>query len=57
FPGARSRQKVDFDTFFEAKPDCLQALFRRGKVAFLFYLYVADQEISSILLCIMPSNQ
>ncbi|TBY84589.1 virulence factor SrfC family protein [Rhizobium leguminosarum] len=57
FPGARSRQKVDFDTFFEDKPDGLQDLFRRGKVAFLFDRYVAEQEISSILLCIRPSNQ
>ncbi|MET4687648.1 virulence factor SrfC family protein [Sinorhizobium fredii] len=57
FPGARSRQKVDFETFFEDKPDALQDLFRRGKVAFLFDRYVAEQEISSILLCIKPSNQ
>ncbi|MGI0524787.1 virulence factor SrfC family protein [Rhizobium giardinii] len=57
FPGARSRQKVDFETFFDDKPDALQDLFRRGKVAFLFDRYVAEQEISSILLCIKPSNQ
>lgn len=57
FPGARSRQKVDFETFFEDKADALQDLFRRGKVAFLFDRYVAEQEISSILLCIKPSNQ
>lgn len=57
FPGARSRQKVDFDTHFDDKLDALQDLFRRGKVAFLFDRYVAEQEISSILLCIRPSNQ
>ncbi|MGL4198820.1 MAG: virulence factor SrfC family protein [Allorhizobium sp.] len=57
FPGARSRQKVDFEGFFEDKPDALQDLYRRGKVAFLFDRYVAEQEISSILLCIKPSNQ
>ncbi|MBY3432989.1 virulence factor SrfC-like protein [Rhizobium laguerreae] len=57
FPGARSRQKVDFDTFFENSQGGLQNLFRRGKVAFLFDRYVAEQEISSILLCIKPSNQ
>jgi hypothetical protein len=57
FPGARSRQKVDFETFFDDKADALQDLFRRGKVAFLFDRYVAEQEISSILLCIKPSNQ
>ncbi len=57
FPGARSRQKVDFENFFDDKPDALQDLFRRGKVAFLFDRYVAEQEISSILLCIKPSNQ
>lgn len=57
FPGARSRQKVDFESFFEDKEDALQDLYRRGKVAFLFDRYVAEQEISSILLCIKPSNQ
>jgi hypothetical protein len=57
FPGARSRQKVDFETFFEDSQEGLQGLFRRGKVAFLFDRYVAEQEISSILLCIKPSNQ
>lgn len=57
FPGARSRQKVGFETFFEDKADALEELFKRAKVAFLFDRYVAEQEISSILLCIKPSNQ
>ena len=57
FPGARSRQKVDFETYFDLKEDALQDLFRRGKVAFLFDRYVAEQEIASMLLCIKDSNQ
>ncbi|MCD2176109.1 virulence factor SrfC family protein [Rhizobium sp. C4] len=57
FPGARSRQKVDFETYFDLKGDALQDLFRRGKVAFLFDRYVAEQEIASMLLCIKDSNQ
>jgi len=57
FPGARSRQKVDFETYFDLKDDALQDLFRRGKVAFLFDRYVAEQEIASMLLCIKDSNQ
>lgn len=57
FPGARSRQKVDLGVFLEDNPDALKELFVRGKVAFLFDRYVAEQELSSMLLCIKPSNQ
>ncbi|MBZ9994116.1 virulence factor SrfC family protein [Mesorhizobium sp. BH1-1-4] len=57
FPGARSRQKVDLQAFIEGNPDALKELFVRGKVAYLFDRYVAEQELSSMLLCIKPSNQ
>ncbi|RWX61085.1 virulence factor SrfC-like protein, partial [Mesorhizobium sp. M2A.F.Ca.ET.039.01.1.1] len=57
FPGARSRQKVDLQAYFEDNPHALKDLFVRGKVAYLFDRYVAEQELSSMLLCIKPSNQ
>lgn len=56
FPGARSRQKIDLKTFFEEKADALKETFLRGKVAYLFDRYVVDQELTSMLLCIRPSN-
>jgi hypothetical protein len=56
FPGARSRQKVDLNAMLE-EPDALKGFFVRGKVAFLFDRYVAEQELSSMLLCIRDSNQ
>lgn len=57
FPGARSRQKVELPAFIDENPGMVKELFRRGKVAFLFDRYVAEQELSSMLLCIKPSNQ
>ncbi|MER8511268.1 virulence factor SrfC family protein [Mesorhizobium sp. M0142] len=57
FPGARSRQKVEIESFLELNPHGLKDLFVRGKVAFLFDRYVAEQELSSMLLCIKDSNQ
>ncbi len=57
FPGARSREQVkDLPTFLQGK-DALQGLFLRGKVAYLFDRYCAEQELTSMLLCIGPSNQ
>ncbi|MDO9428512.1 MAG: virulence factor SrfC family protein [Methylobacterium sp.] len=57
FPGARSRQKVDLSHFLDAHPDALKETFLRGKVAYLFDRYVAEQELTTMLLCIRPSNQ
>jgi len=57
FPGARSRQKVHLESFLAEKPDALKETFLRGKVAYLFDRYVADQELTCMLLCIRPSNQ
>lgn len=57
FPGARSREQVkDLPTFLQGN-DALQGLFLRGKVAYLFDRYCAEQELTSMLLCIGPSNQ
>ena len=57
FPGARSRQKVDLGHFLGAQPDALKETFLRGKVAYLFDRYVAEQELTAMMLCIRPSNQ
>ncbi len=38
------------------KEDALKETFLRGKVAYLFDRYVAEQELTSMLLCIPPSN-
>ena len=57
FPGARSREQIkDLPTFLQGG-DALQSLFLRGKVAYLFERYCAEQELTSMLLCIGPSNQ
>ena len=57
FPGARSRELIkDLPAFLETG-DALQSLFLRGKVAYLFERYCAEQELTSMLLCIGPSNQ
>ncbi|MDG4551447.1 MAG: virulence factor SrfC family protein [Candidatus Contendobacter sp.] len=57
FPGARSREQIkDLPTFLQGA-DALQSLFLRGKVAYLFERYCVEQELTSMLLCIGPSNQ
>ncbi len=57
FPGARSREQIkDLPAFLQGI-DTLQSLFLRGKVAYLFERYCAEQELTSMLLCIGPSNQ
>ncbi len=57
FPGARSRESIQDAERHLSRPGELQSLFLRGKVAFLFDRYVAEQDLSSMLLCIGPSNQ
>ncbi len=57
FPGARSRDKLNIRTLLHSKPGELAGLFLRGKVAYLFERYNAEQELTSMLLCIGPSNQ
>ncbi len=57
FPGARSRENIPDPRKFLAQPNALQGLFLRGKVAYLFERYCAEQELTAMLLCIGPSNQ
>ncbi|HTO79292.1 MAG TPA: virulence factor SrfC family protein, partial [Methylocystis sp.] len=57
FPGARSREIIPDVRRFLKQPGALEGLFLRGKVAYLFERYCAEQELTSILLCIGPSNQ
>ncbi|WP_371344799.1 virulence factor SrfC family protein [Ancylobacter sp. IITR112] len=58
FPGARSRQRLALTEFLkdEAK-NPLKETVLRGKVAYLFERYVAEQELTCMLLCVKPSNQ
>ena len=57
FPGYRSRLKIKNIRQEIAKPDSLQGFFLRGKVSYLFERYCAENELSSMLLCIGPGNQ
>jgi hypothetical protein len=57
FPGARSRETFTDPGKFAGDGGKISALFLRGKVAYLFQRYVADQELTAMLLCIAPSNQ
>lgn len=57
FPGARSREKLTQPARFLAERGRLPGLFLRGKVAYLYQRYCAEQEITAMLLCIGPSNQ
>ena len=53
FPGYRSRENYDVVRLHAEKPTFLiKELFLRGKVDYLFQRYVADQELTSIMLCI-----
>ena len=57
FPGARTREEITDPDAFLAQPGRLGRVFLRGKVAYLFQRYNAEQEISAMLLCVGPSNQ
>ena len=56
FPGARSREVIKSLGFLD-EPGRLGRVFLRGKVAYLFQRYNAEQEIAAMLLCVGPSNQ
>jgi len=56
FPGARVRENYRVQQVVE-NPDLVPKCFLRGKVAYLFERYCAELELSSMLLCIGPSNQ
>lgn len=51
FPGARSRNKIQEQTFKNNNPIEKLEVFLRGKVAFLFDTYNYNQEISTLLYC------
>ena len=57
FPGYRGRTQYNFEKFLkEGKGAALKELFLRGKVDYLFQRYTAEQELTSMLLCLRPSN-
>jgi hypothetical protein len=57
FPGYRSRTLHDLGKYLgEARGGGLKELFLRGKVDYLFQRYTAEQELTSMLLCLRPSN-
>lgn len=57
FPGARSREKYNAQKAEATAAENLFMLFRRGKVAYLYQRYLAEQELTSMLLCLRDSNQ
>jgi hypothetical protein len=56
FPGARSRKAHPKDTKILNTQSVKVENFLRGKVAYLFDRYSTDFELSSMLLCVGPSN-
>lgn len=57
FPGARSRERYDGRDAEKTAAANLYHLFIRGKVAYLYQRYLAEQELTSMLLCLGDSNQ
>ncbi len=57
FPGARSRQKFHLASYLSENESGLKETFLRGKVAYLFDRYVAEQELTAMMLCVRPSAQ
>ncbi len=56
FPGARSRETQRNNPEKLKQPELREQLFLRGKVAYLFERYCAEQELTSMLLCMGPEN-
>lgn len=56
FPGARSRKAHPNDADHLMRSPIREELFLRGKVAYLFERYCAEQELTSMLLCMGPEN-
>ncbi|MCI0598831.1 MAG: putative virulence factor [Beijerinckiaceae bacterium] len=57
FPGYRGRTQHNLGKYLrESKGEALKELFLRGKVDYLFQRYTAEQELTSMLLCLRPSN-
>lgn len=57
FPGARTRENLTDPATYLADAAKIAQLFLRGKVAYLYQRYVAEQELTAMLLCVGPSNQ
>lgn len=57
FPGARSREVLSDPEAYTADRSRVTALFIRGKVAYLYQRYLAEQEITAMLLCLVSGNQ
>jgi hypothetical protein len=57
FPGARTREEISDIGKFLSQPEKLGRAFLRGKVAYLFQRYNAEQEITAMVLCVGPSVQ
>jgi hypothetical protein len=57
FPGARSRERYDGRDAERTAAANLYHLYIRGKVAYLYQRYLAEQELTSMLLCLGDSNQ
>ncbi len=57
FPGYRSREQYSDIRRDLTREGTLETLFLRGKVAYLFERYCAEKELTSMLLCVGPSNQ
>ncbi len=56
FPGTRNRFTHDLGRFLAEGESPVSQLFLRGKVAYLFDRYVAEQEMTSMILCIGDGN-
>lgn len=57
FPGARSREVLSDPLAYTSDPAKITLLFIRGKVAYLYQRYLAEQEITAMLLCLVSGNQ
>jgi hypothetical protein len=57
FPGARSREVLSDPESYTADRSKITLLFIRGKVAYLYQRYLAEQEITAMLLCLVSGNQ
>jgi hypothetical protein len=57
FPGARSRNARPKNNELLSSTDVQVENYLRGKVAYLFDKYSSEFELSSMLLCVGPSNQ
>lgn len=58
FPGARSREKMlDLPPDPQERAFCVRNMLLRGKIAYLFQRYTEERELTSMLLCMPPSNQ